>query len=1802
MRTRQLAVLATILGLTASWGHGGPLGLQSFQALGATRDAAGVNVGACCYHDDFGVPQCVVTTEVDCTQGLQGLYQGDFTNCNPSPCDLLRSGACCYDDGSGTGTLVCEVLYEQECEFLAGAYQGDFTTCNPDPCVQTGACCYRDQATGQWFCVEVSFDECETQYGGLYQGDGTDCGPPTPCQGVDPKGACCYEDAIGVIQCIVVSAYECDQLYFGTYQGDGTTCTPVDPCKDTGACCYMEQGTEYCVVTTPSDCTSIYMGTFLGTGTPCGPQGDCPGQDPEGACCYEQPPICTVVTQDECEMHFGGVYMGDGTTCSPNPCVDPQEGACCVLDDTGNSICITATLAECEQQLHGVFYGVGVPCDPDPCPNIPPECDCPGRCDNRTPSYDDQGFAPFTGSAAICTHYDWFVTGYSLVCVDIKDKNTAPLNTNWNATTLYSHPSWTLANLGTVFGVTADKDGHVYVTASTSFNGNVLGTGGWGTVYKIDAVSGLPSVFATLPNTGPGLGNICYDGVNDQLFVTNFEDGRIYRLDMSGTCLSSFDHATAVIGTCAPEAGDPPGFVALGERPWGIDVWNGRVYYGIWTEDTGRPSATAANTVWSVALSGGDFTGTPQLEITLPVLGTGYNYSNPPSAISFSENGCMLVSERSMYADSNPTAHQSRLREYRLVGTVWSPSAVTYDVGTLAGGNNSAGGADYDEDGDVWATGDALQFGPQVIYGLQGLPCTGGDVTDSILVDLNGNLSFQDKTQIGDVEVTCFAPRGACCFDGPAGLECAVMTEDDCEQLQGQYFGDGTDCDPDPCVETGACCHGSPVVCTVTTQFDCLDILLGTYLGDNTSCTPNPCPPEEDGACCVHDNAGNSFCVTATISECEQLLGGIFFGVGTPCTPDLCQDPSDDCDCAGQCDTPTPSYDDPNFAAFTGSAAVCTHHDPFVTGYSVVCVDLKNKGTAPINTNWNTTTLYSHPSWTLANLGTVFGVTVDNIGHTYVTATTSYYSDATGTGGWGTIYKINAFSGLPSVFATLPNSGPALGNIVYDGNNDQLFVTNFEDGRIYRLDMAGTCLSTFDHATGVIGTCAPEAGDPPGFATLGERPWGVHVWNGRVYYGLWTEDGGRPSTVAANEIWSIALAGGNFSGTPQLEITLPTLGSGYDYSNPPSDISFSKEGCMLISERTMYTDTNPSAHSSRVLEYRQIGTVWWPSPVTYGVGVLGLAANSAGGADYDEDGDVWATGDALQFGPQVIYGLQGLPCTGGNVTNSILVDLNGDVTFQDKTLIGDVEVTCSNRCALPPRKMVAWFPFDEPSGSTAYDIAWGNNGVYSGAATTAGMVQAARSFDGINDYVRVPNAAQLNFGTSNFSIDLWMRTTDSGGGVSVMVEKRSNPTRGYSLYLYNGQPGFQLADGAGFFNWNTTTNVADGAWHHIAVTVDRSSTTGVKFYIDGAFVQAYDPTPYSGNTTNASPLWIGVREPALGGGGYFEGDLDEIELFSQVLTPQAIASIYGAGPAGKCKERAYVPPVTSYCPQDTVKTVPFTIYNDSTNTYSHNWYMFGNTDCAVPGPPPSGFSPQNMAGVVIPGLSNLSWPIDITRPVGLVPPLTACYDGIVFNTTISHSFGTTGTLKAINWIWCLIILDPIDIDIVKVPFPGFRSVSFGATNTGAVEELLDYQIVARASDGGPDNVVSLDGLPPGEPLIRQISVPPGETAALTADVSYTDHEPFVFYDIILMVDPDGDGEFEPAEAIGVQSVATRPGDLNCDGFVDFGDINPFVQYLVDYAAWQAAFPDCPPENGDVDGDGDFPSFGDINPFVALLVG
>jgi hypothetical protein len=75
-------------------------------------------------------------------------------------------------------------------------------------------------------------------------------------------------------------------------------------------------------------------------------------------------------------------------------------------------------------------------------------------------------------------------------------------------------------------------------------------------------------------------------------------------------------------------------------------------------------------------------------------------------------------------------------------------------------------------------------------------------------------------------------------------------------------------------------------------------------------------------------------------------------------------------------------------------------------------------------------------------------------------------------------------------------------------------------------------------------------------------------------------------------------------------------------------------------------------------------------------------------------------------------------------------------------------------------------------------------------------------------------------------------------------------------------------------------------------------------------------------------------------------------------------------------------------------------------------------------------------------------------------------------------------------------------------------------------------------------------------------------------------------------------ESYPSEQFYV--IIVRLGDMNNDGLVDFGDINPFVLALSDPVSYFNAYWIDPNVVGDINRDGVL-NFGDINPFVELLM-
>jgi hypothetical protein len=223
--------------------------------------------------------------------------------------------------------------------------------------------------------------------------------------------------------------------------------------------------------------------------------------------------------------------------------------------------------------------------------------------------------------------------------------------------------------------------------------------------------------------------------------------------------------------------------------------------------------------------------------------------------------------------------------------------------------------------------------------------------------------------------------------------------------------------------------------------------------------------------------------------------------------------------------------------------------------------------------------------------------------------------------------------------------------------------------------------------------------------------------------------------------------------------------------------------------------------------------------------------------------------------------------------------------------------------------MVAWWPLDETSRRTALDLVATHNGLQATNPNflTDGKVGGAWRFTTASDYIEVPSDNDLNFGTGDFSIDAWIRTSDQSLFDRTIVDKRCGTIaspKGYVLDLNSGRLTFQLEDGTGFAgNFRAMSpTLTDGVWHHVAATVVRASG-GVTLYVDGV-ARPLDSSPSvkTGSVSNDCDLLIGQRGPAFGQDNAFNGDIDEVELFSRALSSTDIQSIYNNGSSsGQCK-------------------------------------------------------------------------------------------------------------------------------------------------------------------------------------------------------------------------------------------------------------------------------------------------------------
>lgn len=200
----------------------------------------------------------------------------------------------------------------------------------------------------------------------------------------------------------------------------------------------------------------------------------------------------------------------------------------------------------------------------------------------------------------------------------------------------------------------------------------------------------------------------------------------------------------------------------------------------------------------------------------------------------------------------------------------------------------------------------------------------------------------------------------------------------------------------------------------------------------------------------------------------------------------------------------------------------------------------------------------------------------------------------------------------------------------------------------------------------------------------------------------------------------------------------------------------------------------------------------------------------------------------------------------------------------------------------PDSSLKGFWKFDETSGTNAGDSSGnGKNGTVNGACwTTSGRINGALNFDGVDDYVSLPNTVNPS---SNFTAMAWVKL-DISTGTNSQVILQQEGTNGRTLLFRKTSTG-KLASYLGGVDTLSTGTISVGSWYLVAV-VNSGGT--VKLYLNG------QPDGSAARTISSetSGMRVGRHKSPDAANEEWDGIIDEVRTYNRALNDVEILNIY----------------------------------------------------------------------------------------------------------------------------------------------------------------------------------------------------------------------------------------------------------------------------------------------------------------------
>lgn len=165
----------------------------------------------------------------------------------------------------------------------------------------------------------------------------------------------------------------------------------------------------------------------------------------------------------------------------------------------------------------------------------------------------------------------------------------------------------------------------------------------------------------------------------------------------------------------------------------------------------------------------------------------------------------------------------------------------------------------------------------------------------------------------------------------------------------------------------------------------------------------------------------------------------------------------------------------------------------------------------------------------------------------------------------------------------------------------------------------------------------------------------------------------------------------------------------------------------------------------------------------------------------------------------------------------------------------------------------------------------------------SGKTGGALDFDGDNDYVLVPNHADLELvANSTFGAwILWQGASGDGNARPILFGGDDGSNKGMVLHYQRNTDHLRYGP-MGLCPGKTNAGLGDGNWHYV-VGAYRTDTDNVTLYIDGEEVYSIDTATCGPGAVTGEPFTIGARNVAGTITNPFDGLIDQAHVYNRTL-------------------------------------------------------------------------------------------------------------------------------------------------------------------------------------------------------------------------------------------------------------------------------------------------------------------------------